>query len=78
MSQPLGVLIRPNGTRLPIMRMGVDGTIEVQGAYVTFETTIQAAIKSGYELADATIDLREAWETARERFNQLQGACHAH
>jgi hypothetical protein len=74
----LGILIRPNGTRLPIMRMGVDGTIEVQGAYVTFETSIQAAIKSGYELAAAAMDLREAWETARERLNQQQGVCHAY
>ncbi len=75
---PLGILIRLNGTRLPIMRMGVDGSIEVQGAYVTFETTIQTAIRSGYELADATTDLQEAWETARERIFPQPGVCHAH
>ncbi len=76
--QPLGILIRSNGSRLPIMRMGVDGTIEVQGTYVTFETTIQAAIRSGcYELADATTDLREVWETARARIFPQPGVCHA-
>lgn len=75
--QPLGILIRPTGSRLPILQMRADGTIEVQGVYVTFETSIQAAVKSGYELDAATMDLREAWETARERFNQQQGACHA-
>lgn len=76
--QPLGMLIRPTGSRLPILQMGADGTIEVQGAYVIFETSIQAALKSGYELDAATMDMREDWETARERSNQQQGACHAY
>ncbi|MGC9217311.1 hypothetical protein [Acidithiobacillus sp.] len=58
----LGILIRPTGSRLPILRMGVDGTIEVQGAYVTFETTIRAAIRSGYRLEDATLELQDFWD----------------
>ena len=74
---PLGILIRLNGSRFPILRMGVDGTIEVQGAYVIFETTIQTAIRSGYELVDAIIDLQEAWETARQRIHPQAGVCHA-
>lgn len=75
--QPMGVLIRMNGSRLPIMRMGVDGTIEVQGTYVVFETTIRTAIRSGYDLAEAATDLREAWETERARIFPQPGVCHA-
>lgn len=76
--QPLGMLIRPTGRRLPILRMRVDGTIEVQGVYVTFETTIPTVIKSGYELADATIDLQEAWKAALARIFPHQGVNDAH
>ena len=76
--QPLGMLIRPTGSRLPILQMGTDGTIEVQGTYVTFETGIGAALRSGYRLEDATLELRKAWEMARERLNQQQGICHAY
>jgi len=60
--QPLGMLIRPTGSRLSILRMGVDGTIEVQGAYVTFETSIRAALRSGYRLEDATLELQDIWD----------------
>ena len=60
--QPLGMLIRPTGSRLPILQMGADGTIEVQGAYVTFETSIRAALRSGYRLEDATLELQDIWD----------------
>ena len=76
--QPLGMLIRPTGNRLPILQMRTDGTIEVQGAYVTFETSIGAALRSGYRLEDATLELREAWEMTRELLNQQQGICNAY
>ena len=61
--QPLGMLIRPTGSRLPILQMGTDDTIEVQGAYVTFETSISAALRSsGYRLEDATLELQDIWD----------------
>ncbi|MDA8154575.1 MAG: hypothetical protein M0003_17980 [Acidithiobacillus sp.] len=76
--QPLGMLIRPTGNRLPILQMRTDGTIEVQGAHVTFETSIGAALRRGYRLEDTPLELRKAWEMARERLNQQQGICHAY
>lgn len=60
--QPLGMLIRPTGSRLPILQMRTDGTIEAQGAYVTFETSIGAALRSGYRLEDATLELQDIWD----------------
>ncbi|WP_312283683.1 hypothetical protein [Candidatus Igneacidithiobacillus taiwanensis] len=75
--QQIGILIRPNGAELPILRMDADGTILVQGTYVQFETTIRTAIRSGYELTRAIPDLQDAWETARERSYLQPGVCHA-
>jgi len=76
--QQIGILIRPNGTELPILHLYADGTILVQGTYVQFETTIRTAIRSGYGLAMATADLQEAWDEALKSKCQLQGACHAY
>ncbi len=73
----IGTLIRPTGAELPILQMAADGKLLVQGTYVQFETTIRAAIRSGYELADAVPDLRDAWERARERLLSQSGVCHA-
>ncbi|MBU2793745.1 hypothetical protein [Acidithiobacillus thiooxidans] len=64
----LGMLIRPNGTRLlPITGLQSEGKISVTGVYVEFETTIGAAIAFGYSLEDATPALSEAWDNAAAR-----------
>lgn len=63
----LGTLIRPNGTRLPVTGLQADGKISVMGAYVEFETTIGAAITSGYSLEDASPAFSEAWDNAAAR-----------
>jgi len=60
----LGTLIRPNGARLPITGLRPEGKISVRGVYVEFETTLVAAIVSGYSLEDAYPALSEAWEAA--------------
>ena len=58
-----GIIIRPaTGARLPVIGLDREGKILVQGAYVTFETTIQAAIRGGYRLTAADGDLLHAWE----------------
>ena len=63
----LGTLIRPNGTRLSVIGILPDGKISVRGAYVEFETTIGAAVTSGYSLEDASPALSEAWDNAVAR-----------
>lgn len=63
----LGMLIRPNSTRLPITGLQFEGKISVTGVYVEFETTIGAAITFGYSLEDATPALSEAWDNAAAR-----------
>lgn len=63
----LGTLIRPNGTRLPVTGLLSEGKISVMGVYVEFETTIGAAITSGYSLEDASPALSEAWDNAAAR-----------
>lgn len=75
--QPIGVLIHPTETQLPILRMNEDGTILVKDTYIEIKTTIKKAIQSGYELTRAVPDLREAWDMARECSFPLPGACHA-
>lgn len=60
----LGTLIRPNGTRLPVTGILPDAKISVMGVYVEFETTLGAAIASGYSLEDASPVLSEAWDKA--------------
>ncbi|MBU2755606.1 hypothetical protein HFU84_05015 [Acidithiobacillus sp. CV18-2] len=63
MTEISGVIIRPtDGARLPVIGLDRDGKILVQGAYVTFETTIRAAIHAGYRLVSADGDLLHAWE----------------
>ncbi|MHB1678802.1 MAG: hypothetical protein ACYCSS_14950 [Sulfuriferula sp.] len=74
----LGTLIRPNGTRLPITGLLPDGKISVLGVYVEFETTIGAAIASGYSLENASPALSEAWDaSAARRKAQPQLAIHS-
>ena len=68
---PLGTLIRPNGTRLPVTGLLPGGKISVMGIYVEFETTIGAAITSGYSLEDASPALSEAWDNAAARRQAL-------
>ena len=62
-----GTLVRPNGTRLPVTGLFPDGKISVMGVYVEFETTIGAAITSGYSLEDASPALSEACDNAAAR-----------
>ncbi|EGQ61085.1 hypothetical protein GGI1_04417 [Acidithiobacillus sp. GGI-221] len=63
----IGTIVRPNGTRLPVIRLLPAGKISVMGIYVEFETTIGAAITSGYSLEDASPALSEAWDNAAAR-----------
>ena len=63
----IGTIARPNRTRLPVIRLLPDGKISVMGIYVEFETTIGAAITSGYSLEDASPALSEAWDNAAAR-----------
>ena len=63
----LGTLVRPNGTRLPVTGLLSEGKISVMGVYVEFETTIGAAVTSGYSLEDASPALSEAWDNAVTR-----------
>jgi hypothetical protein len=60
----LGALVRPNGSRMPITGLHANGKITVRGVYVEFETTLGAAIVSGYALEDACPAVADAWEVA--------------
>jgi hypothetical protein len=63
----LGHLVHPNGEkRLPVLSlMGTDGLL-VRGEYVDFETSIGAAIRSGYALeANPGSRLQASWDKTR-------------
>lgn len=60
---PLGYIIRPvSGAKLPVLHIGTDGTIVVQGTYVAFETSIRTAARGGYRLEEPTLEMLDAWE----------------
>ncbi len=71
----IGMLIRPNGTRLPIIGLfsavtpqrGRDFLMEVAGVYAVIETTIGAAIARQYSLENATPALLAVWRGVEAR-----------
>lgn len=64
----LGILIRPNGTRLPITGLQSEGATSVTGIYLGFETAIGAIIAFGYSPEDSTPTPSEVWENAAGRY----------
>lgn len=57
----IGVLVRPNGERLPVLQIKNREIVEVQGTYVIFETHLRAAIRGKYRLEEATPELQALW-----------------
>lgn len=64
----LGMLIPPNGTRLPITGLQSEGTTSVTGIYLGFETATGATIAFGYSPEDSTPTPSEVWENAAVRY----------